>query len=129
MSGAIAIRHIDLRTMEPPAGCAGPSYNIFWWGDLPLGARMAYPEQTPFGKGQLDALATEFLAEQLAAREPALGAPLRATYEGEPKHVLSFAPVMLQVPEGVNLRKVDMATELQILAYHAQRAQAPGQSA
>ncbi len=45
------------------------------------------------------------------------------------RSVLSFAPVMLQVPEGVNLRKVDMATELQILAYHAQRAQAPGQTA
>src|SRR5919112_165895 len=41
--------------------------------------------------------------------------------------ILSFAPVMLQVPEGVNLRKVDMATELQILAYHAQRGQTPGQ--
>ncbi|MFJ3958374.1 redox-sensing transcriptional repressor Rex [Arthrobacter sp. NPDC090010] len=37
------------------------------------------------------------------------------------KSVLSFAPVNLQVPNGVNLRKVDMATELQILAYHAQR--------
>ena len=36
---------------------------------------------------------------------------------------------MLQVPEGVNLRKVDMATELQILTYHAQRAQAPEQTA
>jgi redox-sensing transcriptional repressor len=45
------------------------------------------------------------------------------------RSVLSFAPVMLQVPEGVNLRKVDMATELQILAYHAQRAQTPGQTA
>jgi redox-sensing transcriptional repressor len=33
--------------------------------------------------------------------------------------------VMLQVPPEVNLRKVDMATELQILAYHAQRAQDP----
>lgn len=43
--------------------------------------------------------------------------------------ILSFAPVMLQVPEGVNLRKVDMATELQILAYHAQRAQTPDQTA
>jgi redox-sensing transcriptional repressor len=32
---------------------------------------------------------------------------------------------MLQVPPGVNLRKVDMATELQILAYHAQRIQNP----
>ncbi|WP_394940806.1 redox-sensing transcriptional repressor Rex [Psychromicrobium sp. YIM B11713] len=35
--------------------------------------------------------------------------------------ILSFAPVLLQVPDHVNLRKVDMATELQILAYHAQR--------
>lgn len=36
--------------------------------------------------------------------------------------ILSFAPVVLQVPAHVQLRKVDMATELQILAYHAQRA-------
>lgn len=40
--------------------------------------------------------------------------------------ILSFAPVALSVPEYVNLRKVDMATELQILAYHAQRLQNPG---
>lgn len=39
--------------------------------------------------------------------------------------VLSFAPIVLQVPDHVQLRKVDMATELQILAYHAQRAQHP----
>lgn len=39
--------------------------------------------------------------------------------------ILSFAPVALTVPEHVNLRKVDMATELQILAYHAQSLQAP----
>lgn len=37
--------------------------------------------------------------------------------------ILSFAPVVLQVPDHVQVRKVDMATELQILAYHAQRAQ------
>lgn len=42
--------------------------------------------------------------------------------------ILSFAPLVLQVPAFVNLRKVDMATELQILAYHAQRAQMPGLS-
>jgi redox-sensing transcriptional repressor len=41
------------------------------------------------------------------------------------RSILSFAPVVLQVPPGVNLRKVDMATELQILAYHAQRAETP----
>lgn len=39
--------------------------------------------------------------------------------------ILSFAPVALNVPRNVNLRKVDMATELQILAYHAQRLQEP----
>ncbi|GAP60504.1 redox-sensing transcriptional repressor rex [Arthrobacter sp. Hiyo1] len=44
------------------------------------------------------------------------------------RSILSFAPVLLQVPPYVNLRKVDMATELQILAYHAQRAQTPGQA-
>lgn len=41
------------------------------------------------------------------------------------RSILSFAPVALSVPEHVNLRKVDMATELQILAYHAQRLQDP----
>ena len=39
--------------------------------------------------------------------------------------ILSFAPVVLQVPPHVELRKVDLSTELQILAYHAQRAQEP----
>lgn len=39
--------------------------------------------------------------------------------------ILNFAPVVLQVPGHVQVRKVDMATELQILAYHAQRAAEP----
>ncbi len=41
--------------------------------------------------------------------------------------ILSFAPVALNVPDHVNLRKVDMATELQILAYHAKRSQPSSQ--
>jgi redox-sensing transcriptional repressor len=44
------------------------------------------------------------------------------------RSILSFAPTILQVPPGVTLRKVDMATELQILAYHAQRGEAGGQT-
>ncbi|WP_443022562.1 redox-sensing transcriptional repressor Rex [Sinomonas sp.] len=44
------------------------------------------------------------------------------------RSILSFAPTILQVPRGVTLRKVDMATELQILAYHAQRGEAGGQT-
>jgi redox-sensing transcriptional repressor len=35
--------------------------------------------------------------------------------------ILNFAPVVLQVGEGVDVRKVDMSTELQILAFHEQR--------
>lgn len=35
--------------------------------------------------------------------------------------ILNFAPVLVRVPEGVALRKVDLSTELQILAYHEQR--------
>lgn len=35
--------------------------------------------------------------------------------------VLSFAPTELSVPAGVDLRSVDLSTELQILAYHEQR--------
>jgi redox-sensing transcriptional repressor len=35
--------------------------------------------------------------------------------------ILNFAPTLLQVPDGVDLRKVDLSIELQILAYHEQR--------
>lgn len=35
--------------------------------------------------------------------------------------ILNFAPVVLQVPDGVEVRKVDLSTELQILAFHEQR--------
>ena len=35
--------------------------------------------------------------------------------------ILNFAPRAVTVPDGVQLRQVDLATELQILAYHEQR--------
>jgi redox-sensing transcriptional repressor len=35
--------------------------------------------------------------------------------------VLNFAPVVLSVPDGVDVRKVDLSIELQILAFHEQR--------
>ncbi|MGG5259156.1 redox-sensing transcriptional repressor Rex [Phycicoccus avicenniae] len=37
------------------------------------------------------------------------------------RSVLNFAPVVLSVPEDVVVRKVDLSTELQILAFHGQR--------
>ena len=38
--------------------------------------------------------------------------------------ILNFAPMVLNVPEGVDVRKVDLSIELQILAFHAQRRNA-----
>ncbi|WP_076817526.1 redox-sensing transcriptional repressor Rex [Pseudofrankia asymbiotica] len=35
--------------------------------------------------------------------------------------ILNFAPVVLTVPEGVDVRKVDLAVELQILSFHEAR--------
>jgi redox-sensing transcriptional repressor len=38
--------------------------------------------------------------------------------------ILNFAPLVLTVPDGVDVRKVDLSIELQILAFHAQRRNA-----
>ncbi len=38
--------------------------------------------------------------------------------------ILNFAPIVLSVPAGVDVRKVDLSIELQILAFHAQRRSA-----
>jgi redox-sensing transcriptional repressor len=35
--------------------------------------------------------------------------------------ILNFAPVVLQVPDTVEVRKVDLAVELQILSFHVAR--------
>jgi redox-sensing transcriptional repressor len=40
--------------------------------------------------------------------------------------ILNFAPVVLSVPTDVDVRKVDLSIELQILAFHAQRRGAGG---
>ena len=43
--------------------------------------------------------------------------------------ILNFAPTVITAPRGVNVRKVDLALELQILSYHEQRrinARKPG---
>ncbi len=41
------------------------------------------------------------------------------------RSVLNFAPAVLAVPDGVVVRKVDLSTELQILAFHGQRVAVP----
>lgn len=39
--------------------------------------------------------------------------------------IVNFAPVVLNVPEDVEVRKVDFAVELQVLAFHEQRRREP----
>ena len=40
------------------------------------------------------------------------------------RSILNFAPVVVSVPAEVTVRKVDLATELQVLAYYEQRSAA-----
>ena len=37
------------------------------------------------------------------------------------RSILNFAPAVISVPDGVDVRRVDLSTELQILAFHAQQ--------
>jgi len=41
------------------------------------------------------------------------------------RSILNFAPAVLTVPDDVEVRSVDMATELQILGFHLQQKQSP----
>ena len=70
--------------------------------------------------------------EQVAEREPivigVIATPASHAQDvcdrlvaGGVRSVLNFAPCVLSVPNGVDVRKVDLSTELQILAFHEQR--------
>ena len=41
------------------------------------------------------------------------------------KSILNFAPTVISVPDGVSLRKVDLAVEMQILSFYQQRHESP----
>jgi len=69
---------------------AGLVFDVFWWGDLPVGAKASVAEELPLGNGQLRALTADLLARQIAGREPALGAPLPAGSEGRPHPALTL---------------------------------------
>ncbi|MEV1292448.1 redox-sensing transcriptional repressor Rex [Pseudonocardia sp. NPDC049635] len=46
--------------------------------------------------------------------------------EGGVQSILNFAPVLLQVPDDVEVRKVDLSVELQVLAFHVARRRLAG---
>jgi redox-sensing transcriptional repressor len=71
----------------------------------------------------LEALVTEcevtiaVIATPAAAAQPVCDRLVAAGVSS----ILNFAPTVLAVPDGVEIRKVDLAVELQILAFHEQR--------
>lgn len=84
----------------------------------------AVGDQTVSHLDELDAL-----VDQLGARTAIIATPVEAAQEVTDRvigagitSVLNFAPTVVQVPEGVALRQVDLALELQILSYYQPRS-------
>lgn len=81
--------------------------------------------------GDLEVRPIEELPALVAAHEIAIGViatPASAVQEVAEalvaagiRSILNFAPAVMTVPEGVSVRKVDLAIELQILAFYEQR--------
>ena len=62
----------------------------------------------------------------IATPGPAAQGAVRPARPSGCRSILNFAPVVLQVPEQVEVRKVDLAVELQILAFHVARRHLAG---
>lgn len=60
----------------------------------------------------------------IATPAPAAQAVADALVDAGVTCILNFAPCVLSVPEGVDVRKVDLAIELQILSFHEHRKSA-----
>jgi GT2 family glycosyltransferase len=57
---------------------------VFWWGNLPLGARCLAATELPLPRGRLVPLCAQLVAQQLASRLPELGAPPKPGGDAEP---------------------------------------------
>lgn len=71
----------------------------------------------------------ERIIEERGARSAIITTPIEAAQSATDRviqagitSVLNFAPTVVQVPQGVALRQVDLALELQILSYYQPRA-------
>jgi redox-sensing transcriptional repressor len=67
----------------------------------------------------------------IATPEPAAQSAADALVSAGVRAILAFTPGVIQVPDDVDLRKVDLAVELQILAFHESRrhSERPGDAA
>ncbi|GAA2520910.1 redox-sensing transcriptional repressor Rex [Pilimelia columellifera] len=64
-----------------------------------------------------EAIAIGVIATPASAAQPVADVLVRAGITS----ILNFAPCVLSVPDGVDVRKVDLAIELQILSFHEHR--------
>jgi redox-sensing transcriptional repressor len=85
-------------------------------GEEVAGVRVRHLDELPrIVRGQASAIGVictpAAVAQEVAERMAAAGI----------RSILNFAPVTLSLPEGVTVRKVDLAIELQILAFYDQR--------
>ncbi|GAA1909564.1 redox-sensing transcriptional repressor Rex [Nocardioides marmoribigeumensis] len=89
------------------------------------------PDRWSESVGDLAVVPLDRLEEVVAAESVAIGVIATPASAAQPvcdrlvaagvTSILNFAPVVLSVPDGVDVRKVDLSIELQILAYHEQR--------
>lgn len=82
-------------------------------GDLTVGSMEDLPSDAKDLGVEIGIIATPVTAAQQVAEQLA-GAGF--------KSILNFAPVVLRVPQEVEIRRVDLSTELQILGYYVQRS-------
>ena len=82
--------HLDVRSEHAHLEAADAAFVVFWWGRLPLGARCFAATELPLTPGRLLPLCAHFVAHQLAARLPELGAPPKAGGDAEPVIQLSM---------------------------------------
>jgi GT2 family glycosyltransferase len=89
---ALNVRHIDLANAQTDQAASDrAALTVYWWGALPLGVQLSSAAELPQTPATLEQLRVRFAAEQRAARDPALHAPLLAGSEGRPEQALTMA--------------------------------------
>jgi redox-sensing transcriptional repressor len=84
-------------------------------GTVVGGVRVRHADELP-QIAQSKGVSIGVVATQAAHAQEAADALVKAGIGS----ILNFAPTVLSVPRGVNVRKVDLALELQILSYYEQ---------
>ena len=106
------------------------------WGFSVAAVLDADPSKVGLDAGKMSVQSMDSLEEIVASQEAAIGiiaTPADAAQdvadrltEAGVQSILNFAPSVLQVEPGVEVRRVDLSTELQILTFHLQRLAADG---